>query len=208
MKALLMCLSAILALGPFSACSSTPNAPREDDPDAFFTVMIYRNARERGDRESARALLADDPRVWFESRDGPGHPLDLEGKGPWGAWDEHFRSEGEDLSVDVTAESVSIVRSEMNDYLRLIERNGAWYRITYFLNNRGKIEGYLVSEWADAPETVDRFDEFEAWAVANHPEEWEYVRPDGRIDPTGDRPERTRKLANEWRAAVGLEPLW
>ena len=54
---------------------------------------------------------------------------------------------------------------------------------------------------------VSRYDEFEAWALANDPEEWESLRPGGRLDPTGDRAPRTRALANRWRASVGLPPI-
>ena len=45
------------------------------------------------------------------------------------------------------------------------------------------------------------------WALEHHAEEWEYLRPGGSLDPTGDRAERTRVLVNEWRLEVGLQPV-
>ena len=184
-----------------ASCASTARDPRKD------TVLAYRHARESGDHQSARAMLVDDPRVWFDTREGAGAPLNLEGKGPWRAWDEHFRSQGMDIRWSSGPDFVSVVRSETNDYFRLIESAGTQYRITYFFDDQGLIEGYMVSPWEDAPPRVDRAAEFIAWAKANAPEEWAYLRPDDRIDPTGDRPERTRALANQWRRSVGLAPI-
>ena len=30
---------------------------------------------------------------------------------------------------------------------------------------------------------------------------------DGKVDPTGDRPQRYRALLNTWRASVGMPPI-
>ena len=97
----------------------------------------------------------------------------------------------------------------MNDYFRLIEREDMpRYRLTYFLDDENRIEGYMISS-ADpgGPPSVSRFDEVEAWALANHAEEWAYLRPGGNLDPTGDRAERTRVLINLWRVENGLPPV-
>ncbi len=187
-------------MAAWAGCASTSQ-------QRIDTVKAYREARAAGDHAAARAMLGDDPRVWFESREGPGRPLDPEGKDLYREWDLYFRSKGEDLRWETAPDSVSVIRSEMNDYFRLIERNGSWYRMTYFFDERGRIEGYMVSGCDDAPVTVDRFKEFEAWAIATHPEEWEYLRPGGRLDPTGDRALRTRGLLNEWRRSIGLAPI-
>ena len=55
------------------------------------------------------------------------------------------------------------------------------YRITYFFDAHARISGYMISAAdPDAPSSpmVSRYDEYEAWALANDPEEWEYLHPE------------------------------
>lgn len=177
-----------------------------DDP-RIAAAQAFTDAREAGDLEEARSYLGENPRVWYDSREGAGDPLTLEGGGRWAAWDSEFRSQGEILKWEVGPDWVSSIHSEMNDYFRLIERNGAWYRKTWFFGPDGKIEGTMISGWEDAPPTTDMGREFAYWAEATRPQEWEYLRPGGSLDPTDDRAKRTRKLLNTWRKDVGLARL-
>lgn len=176
------------------------------------TVRAYRAARESRDDEAARALLSDDPRVWYEKREGPGSPLVI-GGGRWATWDEHFRSHSTSASWRVEDDCIWTIVTETNDYYRLTGREFSRYRQTYFLNGDNQITGSMVSAAPEAiephevPLTTSRFDEFEAWATVNEPEEFAYLVPEGRIDPTGDRAPRMRALLNRWRATIGLEPI-
>jgi len=198
--------SALLAVLPLAlaACTVAP----------LRTVEAFDAAKRRGDLEAARALLSDDPRVWYDDDSGPGTPWVL-GAGRWKAWDEHFRSRSGPSPWHVEpapgGHTVWRVVEETNDWYRLIEREDVpRYRLTYSLDRAGRIAGYRISAAdPDAPpaERRDRFDELAAWAAANEPDEWAYLRPGGNLDPTGDRAPRTRALANRWRAAVGLEPI-
>ena len=174
------------------------------------TVKAFRAARDTGDYELARSFLSDAPRVWYEARVGEGYPLKL-GAGRYESWDEHFRGHSELGPWTVEANSVWAVAEETNDYFRLTERTDvSRYRITYFLDDAGLIEGYMISA-ADpgtpGPPSDSRADEFAAWAEASHPQEWAYLRPSGKLDPTGDRAPRTRALLLQWRETVGLPPI-
>jgi hypothetical protein len=174
------------------------------------TIESFRAARSAGDRDAARSYLVADPRVWYDAKEGDGSPWTL-GEGRWKTWDTHFRGKSELGPWRSEADRVWADAVETNDYFRLIERRDTpRYRITYFMEADGMIGGYMISAAdPDAPPTPrqDRGDEFAAWAEANHPEEWAYLRPGGSLDPTGDRAERTRALANQWRATVGLGPI-
>jgi hypothetical protein len=177
------------------------------DVSSVATVESFRAARASGDLEAASAYLAPDPRVWYDEHTGDGLPWSL-GAGRWKAWDDHFNGQSDLGPWHAEDGTVWAVATETNDYYRLIERQGeSRYRITYFLDDAGRITGYMISaadpDKADPP-SDSRFDEFEAWVLANHPEEWADLRPGGRLDPTGDRAPRTRALLNEWRASVGL----
>jgi len=177
-------------------------------PGPVETVVAFRDARDRGDLEAARRFLTDDPRVWYERHEGRGAPLVL-GAGKWSAWDIEFHSRDEIGEWTVEGDTVWAVAVEDNDYYRLLERKGvSRYRITYFLDAAGKIEGSMISAAdpgrPDEPPD-DRFEEFRAWAVAQDPREWDYLHPNGKLDPTGDRARRTRRLLERWRASVGLE---
>jgi hypothetical protein len=111
----------------------------------------------------------------------------------------------------VEGNTVWAIASESNDYYRLTERKDTpTYRITYYFDDEGLIEGYLISDAhpeKPSPPKQSREEEFEKWAAETYPDEWHYLRPEGKLDPSEDRAERTRALLVEWRAAVGLPPL-
>ena len=180
------------------------------EPELIETVNAFRAARDAGDYELAGTFLNDSPRVWYGAREGEGYPLKL-GAGRYQIWDEHFNGRSELGPWTVEGNSVWAVAEETNDYFRLIEREDlSRYRITYFFDGTGRIEGTMISTahpGQQSPPRKDRFEEFEAWASANHPEEWEYLRPGGELDPTGDRAPRTRLLLEAWRKEVGLPVL-
>lgn len=183
-------------------------APRQDARGPVATVEAFREARAGGDTEAAGALMAPDARFWFGAREGPGRPWDLETGGPWAAWDEHFRGHSEpDGPWVVEGDAVSAVMVEQNDYYRLTGSAPGRWRGTYFLDDRGRIEGFLVAPIAGVERDPGRRDEFEAWAREHEPHEAEALMPDGEIDPGGDHPPRMRALLERWRATVGLPPL-
>jgi len=190
---------------------------RANNPDPIALVESFRAASDRGDLDAARAYLADDPRVWYEKREGEGLAWTL-GAGRWKAWDEHFESVSTPGPWHAEGDTVWRINEEWNEYYDLIERTDRpRYRLTYFLEEdaggRRRIKGYMISAAdPDAPPPDpgvrrDRADEIEAWAEANEPDEWAYLRPGGKIDPTGDRAARTRALINRWRGSVGLDPI-
>ncbi len=186
-------------------------------PTGIETVESFRAARESGDLDAARSFLADDPRVWYDAKEGDGLEWKLNA-GRYRAWDQHFNSVSTPGPWHAEGDTVWRINEEWNDYYDLIARTDrSRYRITYFLQDgpdgARRIKGYMISAAdPDAPprdpdERRDRFDEIEAWARANHPDEWEYLRPGGRLDPTGDRAPRTRALINRWRVSAGLDPV-
>ncbi len=169
----------------------------------------FDTAKREGRLEEAQGLLVEDPRVWYEAREGEGSVWKL-GGGRYKVWDEEFRGRGDAGRWHVEGSAVWRVVEEWNDYYALIEREDTpRYRRTYFFDGE-KIAGTMIS--AAYPErepvaSVSRFDEIRAWAEEHHPEEWAYLRPGGSLDPTGDRAARTRALINRWRVEVGLEPI-
>jgi len=179
------------------------------------TVDSFRAARASGDLDAAAEYLGGNPRVWYESKEGEGSPWRL-GAGRYKDWDEHFRSESNpgpwrQEPMPDGGFKVWRVVEEWNEYYALIEREDTpRYRITYFLGRDRSIEGYMISAASpDEPraESVSRFDDVRAWCEANDPDEWAHIRPGGKLDPTGDRAERTRSLFNRWRESVGLERI-
>ncbi len=174
------------------------------------SVQSFRAARAAGDLDLARSYLTEDPRVWYGKREGEGLQWTL-GAGRYKAWDEHFNSVSDLGPWHVQGLTAWAVATEMNDYYRLIERRGvSRYRITYFFDADGLIEGYMISGADPAnptPPAPSRVKEFAAWAAAKHPQEWAYLRPGGKLDPTGDRAARTRILLEKWRAEVGLPAI-
>jgi hypothetical protein len=186
-------------------CASSPPDPVTDPRVA--AVQAFCAAREAGDFETCKQLVDDDPRQWWDAREGEGSPMKF-GAGRWSAWDEHFRGKSEQVTDWVVdGEAVWADFFEINDYFLLTERGGGYWRSTYFFDANGKISGSMVSAVAGRPTPKGRGREFEAWARAAHPQEAEYLMPGGNIDPTGDRAPRMRALLNEWRETVSLAPL-
>ncbi len=181
------------------------------------TVENFRAARKSGNLELAQSYLTQDPRVWYEKHEGPGNPWILK-QGRYKNWDTHFNGQSDLSPWQTQDQTVYAVAEETNDYYKLLERQSkSRYRITYFFadksdknNHQPKIAGYMISA-ADpnkkSPPAISRYEEFKAWALAHEPAEWEYLHPQGKLDPTDDRAPRTRKLANRWRTTVGLPIL-
>ena len=169
----------------------------------FLKVKEFRAARKRAPK-AAQAFLADDPRIWYEQKEGAGQPWRFE-TDPWTRWDEFFKSQSTEKDWQVAGNAVSVVAVEINDFYRLIERAPSPVRLTWFFNDAGKLTGFLGQSMSqDQP---DRLKEFSQWARQHHPAELDYLMPQGRISPEGDRAERWKTLLIKWRAAVGLPPI-
>jgi len=171
------------------------------------TVKKFQAARERGDFEAARALLAPDPRIWFDmdERKGPGESWSLE-SGDWDRWDHFFHRKITYSDWKRQGDHVTAIGRETNDYYRLLDWEPRPLALTWWFDSSGKISGFMFHAVRDAP-THSRLKEFEAWAKKNRPQEIRYLKPKGRIDPSKDRPERWLALLIEWRNAAGLPEI-
>lgn len=181
-------------------------SPGEVTGPRIARARAFRARLAAGDYEGARAMMAPEPRRWWETREGRGNPWTVgPGTGPWAAWDDHFESESEVVGWRETEESATAVVHETNDYFRLLERGRVTNEVTYFFDDEGRIEGLLIRAVGERP--PGRTAEFLAWAEANAPDEIAALMPDGEIDPSGDHPERFRRLLERWREAAGSPPI-
>ena len=162
-------------------------------------------ARKAGDEAAASALMAADPRIWFDKRSGPGEAWGLVSK--WSHWDDYFHSRNDYSGFREAGDVVTADGTEINDFYRLIERPPQKFRATWWMDASGKISGFLYEPRGSTAAVEDRFDQFKEWARKTKPAELESLMPGGRIDPTGDRPERFHAILLEWRKAAGLPPI-
>ena len=191
-----------------ASCQQTGEHPEPSGDTHVATVERFRAARDADDLAAARALMSADPRRWWDAKEGPGAAWTLGVGGPWAGWDEHFNGESKRMTPwTVEGDSVWADFYEINDYFRLTEREGGHWRGTYFLDTDGHISGFMVSSAPGHETPRGRGDEFRTWAFATHAEEAEYLMPDGKLDPTGDRPPRMRALLAAWRTAIGLPQM-
>jgi predicted enzyme related to lactoylglutathione lyase len=165
----------------------------------------FRSLVKAGKFDVARAMMAPDPRRWWETAEGEGQPWRIDQRGPWADWDDHFRSQNQIVVWSEDDESATALVRETNDYFRLLERGWVKNVITYYFNEEGLIAGLLIDASGDRPQ--GRTEEFLAWAKTHDPAELEYLIPGGEIDPSGDHPRRFRNLLNRWRRSAGLEPI-
>jgi hypothetical protein len=161
-------------------------------------VQAYRAAHEHGDIAAERALLSKDARIWYEQRTGEGEPLTAGRTGRYAHWDEFFHSKTDLREWSVSGNAVSATVYETNDFYQLLEWTPIPYRMTWWLDDSGRISGAMVQ--SGKGKATSRMQEFREWAKSNRPEELEYLMPNGRIDPTGDRPERWKAILTEWRS--------
>ena len=162
----------------------------------------YRAAKKRGDYETAAKYLAQDARIWFDKKEGPGHPLRARG-GPYKDWDKEFRAVSTRRNVRVQGRTVTYISSEINDFYRLIERVPMDARVTYFFDEENKITGMLYAGLSPkSKRPPDRKSEFEAWTAKHYP---------GLLDSEDMKiprnPKRWRELLVEWREDAGLPPI-
>ena len=174
----------------------------EKDALGIAKVRQLMAAREKRDEAVARSLMTSDPRIWFDKRTGPGEPWGLAGR--WMHWDDYFHTQNDYSDFRAAGDTVSADGVEINDFYRLIDRPPQKFRATWWLDENGRISGFLYEPRGSTSSREDRFDQFKAWARQTHPAELESLMPGGRIDPTGDRPERFQRILLEWRKASGL----
>jgi hypothetical protein len=164
----------------------------------------YRAARDRQDVEGARAVLAADARIWFETREDPGAPVDPAAGGPWADWDRFFHSESAFADPRIREREMRVTVSEVNDWYRLVNRPESTYYMTYGFDESGRIASILVHPIPKLPKVEDWLDSFEAWARVRHPGLIERLKPGGRIDPALDKAKHWTEALLEWRKEAGL----
>lgn len=178
----------------------------QETPALLERAQRFRDlvAAERWDE--ARAMMSNDPRRWFESKQGPGEQWSIGPKGgPWAAWDEEFGTTATVIDWTADKSSATVRVYEINDYFRLLERGAVTNEITYFFDQEGRIDGLLIRAAGERPPGRTR--EFLRWALENEPRELRELMPNGNIDPSGDHPRRFRVLLERWRDAAGLPEL-
>jgi hypothetical protein len=184
------------------------SAPQPDaKPDLVARAQEFRSLVDRGEFDAARALMTPDPHRWWEKREGPGRPWTIgkDAQGPWAGWDDHFRSKKDVLEWTRGELSATAIVRETNDYYRLLDRPPVTNENVYLFDASGRIDGLVIRGVGDRP--LGRTEAFVAWAKAHAPDEIEALMPGGEIDPSGDHPERFRKLLVRWREAAGLPPV-
>jgi hypothetical protein len=180
----------VLLLIAFLACATDNN---------IRTVKNFRAATARGDHAAAQMYVAPGARLWFEKKEGPGEPFG-QGGGSWDHWDHYFHSRTSLTDWKTDGRSVTAIAHETNDFMKMLDWQPAPYTVTYWFDDSNRIAEVLIKSlpW----KTISRLPEFEEWAARTHPDELAYLMPRGKLDPTGDRPERWRAILAEWKSSA------
>jgi outer membrane murein-binding lipoprotein Lpp len=165
-------------------------------------VQAYHLAHTSGDLAAESAALSPDARTWYESRSGAGEPLRPGRTGRYAHWDTFFHSRSTFSDWIVCGREVTATVHETNDFYRLLDWKPNPYQMTWWFDDRDRITGVMVRSLPG--KETSRMEEFRAWAAVHDPTEIEYLMPKGKLDPTGDRPERWKALLVRWREAAGL----
>ena len=173
----------------------------------FAKLLGYREARKAHDTQRIAGYLAEESRIWFDKKEGPGELRKASGDGPWAEWDREMKSSSTTHEYTVNGNELVIVVSETNDYFKLLDRKPTPYLITYWFDDDERIEGMLISSMPKEPKNKGRFEEFKVWANEHYPGVLDELEPDGRIIPSKEHAIRWRKLLIEWRKDVGLPAM-
>jgi hypothetical protein len=165
-------------------------------------VQAYHDARIRDDVAAEAQMLSPDARTWYESKTGDGEPLRPGRSGRYAHWDRFFHSRSVLSDWVVRGREVTATVHETNDFYQLLDWTPNPYQMTWWFNDRDRISGVMIRSLPG--KETSRMPDFRAWAAIYQPAELEYLMPKGKLDPTGDRPERWKALLQEWRAAAGL----
>jgi hypothetical protein len=166
-------------------------------------VQAYRAAVARG--ADVSRFLAPDARLWYDKKEGAGEPL-RKGAGSYAHWDHYFGSKSTLTDWQLNGRAVSAVVHETNGFYRLLDWEPDPYRMTWWLDDEGRIGEALLTSIPGGG-SKGRLAEFRAWARDHHSAELDYLMPNGHIDPKADRAERFAALLREWRSATGLPPV-
>ena len=161
----------------------------------------FRDLIETGNYAEAERFVAPGARTFFEKREGPGEPYTV-GGGSWAHWDSFFHSRNRLAEWRVNGRRVTATAHETNDFMELLEWKAPPYTITWTFDDSDRISEVLIQ--GGVGKRTSRLDEVKAWAEMHHPGEIAYLMPKGRIDPTGDRAERWKKLLLEWRESIAV----
>ncbi len=173
----------------------------------FAKLLGYREARKAHDTQRIAGYLAEESRIWFDTREGPGTLRTSTGDGPWAQWDREMKSASTIHEYEVIGNELVAMVSETNDYFKLLDRKPTPYQITYWFDDDERIEGMLVSSLPKKAETKGRFEEFKKWADDHHPGILDELQPEGKIIPSKENAIRWRELLIEWREAAGLPAI-
>ena len=173
----------------------------------YAKLLGYREARKAKDTQRIASYLAEESRIWFDKKEGPGELRKPSGDGPWTEWDREMKSTSKTHEYEVIGNELVIVVSETNDYFKLLDRKPKPYLTTYWFDADERIEGMLVSSMPKEANNNGRFEEFKAWADEHYPGVLDELEPDGRIIPSKVNAIRWRKLLIEWREAAGLPEI-
>lgn len=207
----LKCFSLTIVLLAFSNSGCREAAEESARPNNQSSLIEkaqqFRSFVAAEQHDKAREMMADNPRRWFEQREGEGRPWTIgPGKqGPWAAWDQHFRTRKQEIEWKSMDNHAILTQRETNDYFQMLERGWVTNEISYFFDASGKIAGLLIRAIGQRP--PGRTDEFLAWARQNAPDELAVLMPNGDIDPGGDHPARFHALLQRWRAEAGLSAM-
>jgi hypothetical protein len=186
------------AAPPVTAARPTAPAPV---PSLSPTRKLdaYLAARHRGDLEEARSFLAPGCVIWFDSREGPGTPLDLQGGAA--EWDRELRASATHDALVVEGDHVSGLFTETNDFYTLLGIDAWKARITFWFDASGLITAELYEAMPDNPDFDAHFLPALEWATRNRPEEVKALLPGDLLVRNGDTARRWRVLLQEWRAS-------
>jgi len=161
-------------------------------------VQTFRRALASGDLAAAHRLIAPDAREWYEEKKGPGIPY-VPGGGRWSHWDSYFHSQNELTDWRVEGRNVTATVHEMNDFMTALDWHAPPYTMTWTFDDTNRISQVLIK--SGPGQVMSRLQEFRSWAQAHDPAELEYLMPKGKLDPTGDRPERWQVMLEKWKAS-------
>lgn len=182
------CVAILSALAAFAtAALATPRAET--------VVRGYLAARSPA---AKRKWLAPDYRYWFLSHDGPGETA---GEHLNPGWDSELNGTLRADSVGVDGARVTARVHEDNDFSRLIDHPGWNARVSFTLDDRGRIATEFYEPLPGAPPWRPYLEHSLPWLRQHRSRELGRVLHDGKLVQTRAAAREWRSVLRAWRAA-------
>jgi hypothetical protein len=178
-----------------AACAPHPPARPANDAEA-----VVRRYYDMNDKAARQDLLADEFRMWFETKEGDGT---TKAELADNAWDDALHARSRIVALHAEGRTVTVQAHEDNDFSLLLGYPGWDPTITYEVSPEGRITSALYLPRGGAPSWRASLDAALPWLREHRADSLVRIYPDGKLVRTRETALEWVQVLRDWRQATG-----